>query len=193
MATSSTNVSFDGSPVQFRLDSPLLVCFDPLALDIIRDSMPGDARFDIGRLLTRVNSNHSAMSCYRVNDFRPGIYTLDPRDIRKFGDEDSDLDYMEGDQAPSGSADHATRFPFVAVDSAALIVADSAHLPHLAGLLSWEQYDLGLQHEEVFTKITEALGGPYFAVISGGCMPGMEFDGDGTYTIPAGRVRPSRG
>lgn len=32
MATSLKNISFDGSPVQLRLDSPVLVCFDPLAL-----------------------------------------------------------------------------------------------------------------------------------------------------------------
>jgi hypothetical protein len=35
MTTALTNVSFDGSPVQFRMDSPLLACFDPLALDML--------------------------------------------------------------------------------------------------------------------------------------------------------------
>ena len=59
-------------------------------------------------------------------------------------------------------------------------------------LLTWEQYDLGLQDDAVFVNIIAALGGPYFAVIHGGCAPGMEFDGDGTYTIPPGCVRPSR-
>ena len=38
-----TNVSFDGSPVNFRMDSPLLASFDPIALDLIRDLLPGFA------------------------------------------------------------------------------------------------------------------------------------------------------
>jgi hypothetical protein len=86
-------------------------------------------------------------------------------------------------------------YPFAAVDSGALIVADFGQLPKLVRLLTWEQYDLSLQAQgdAVVGKIVEALGGPYFAVIQGGCMPGMEFDGDGTYTIPLGRLKRVRG
>ena len=60
---------------------------------------------------------------------------------------------------------------------------------------SWEQYDLSLQAEgdAVIARIVEALGGTYFALIHGGCMPGMEFDGDGTYTILVGRLKRVRG
>jgi len=192
MATALINVSFDGSPVQFRLDSPLFACFDPLALDMIRDSLPPDGHFDVGALLERVTANFPAMACYTIEDFRPGFYALDPRDIRKFGDEEDNFDYGAGEQAETEPVDKTTSFPFAAVDSGALIVADVAHLPKLVTLLTWEQYDLGLQDNGVFVHIIEALGGPYFAVIHGGCMPGMEFDGDGTYTIPPGCVRPSR-
>jgi len=193
MAIPLTNVSLDGSPVQFRMDSPLLACFDPLALDMLRDLLPEDATFDVAGLLERANANHPAMACYTIPEFRPGLFTLDPHDIKKFGDEEEDFDYSEGDQAGGEAAWKAPSFPFAGVDSGALIVADVGRLPRLVKLLSWEQYDLGLQDDAVFGKIVEELGGPYFAVIRGGCMPGMEFRGDGTYTIPVGRVRPSRG
>jgi hypothetical protein len=190
MATGLINVSFDGSPVEFRLDSPLFACFDPLALDTIRDSLPPDGHLDIGILLERVTVNFPAMSCYTIEDFRSGFYTLDPRDIKKVGDDEHDFDFSEGEQDETEPVDMATALPFVAVDSGALIVADVAHLPELVTLLTWEQYDLGLQDDAVFVDIIEAMGGPYFAVIHGGCMPGIEFDGDGTYMIPPGCVRP---
>ncbi len=191
MVSALTNLSFDGSPVQFRLDSPLLVCFDPLALDIIRDSLPPDGGLDVGALLERVNVNYPVMGCYSIDEFQPGLYTLDPRDIRKFGDEEQDFDYDQGEQAPIQPPDKATSFPFAAVDSGALIVADVSRLSKLVTLLTWEQYDLGLQDDAVFFNITVALGGACFAVIHGGCMPGMEFAGDGSYTIPRGCVRRS--
>jgi hypothetical protein len=57
-----TNLSFDGSPVQFRLDSPLLACFDPLALDMIRDSLPADTPLEVGGLLERVNVNYPTIA-----------------------------------------------------------------------------------------------------------------------------------
>jgi hypothetical protein len=133
------------------------------------------------------------MACYSIPDFRPGLFTLDPHDIKKFGDEEEDFDYSEGDQEDGELGEKASSFPFAAVDSGTLIVADVGHLPRLVMLLSWEQYDLGLQDDGVFSRIIEALGGPYFALIHGGCLPGMEFDGDGTYTIPADCVRPSHG
>ncbi|MBI3411603.1 MAG: hypothetical protein HY040_25015 [Planctomycetes bacterium] len=193
MATALTNVSFDGSPVQFRMDSPFLACFDPQALDILRESMPQDSPLDVAGLLERLNVNYPAMACYTIPEFRPGLFTLDPHDIKKFGDEEEDFDYNEGDQAEPVPAEKESSFPFAAVDSGALIVADVGHLPRLVKLLTWERYDLGLQDDAVFAKIVEELDGPYFAVINGGIMPGMEFDGDGTYTIPVGCVRPSRG
>jgi hypothetical protein len=175
------------------MDSPLLACFDPLALDMLGDLLPAGTPFDVAGLLERVNVNHPAMGCFTIPDFRPGLFTLDPHDIKKFGDEEEDFDYSDGDQAEGEPTGKVSSFPWAAVDSGALILADVGHLPRLVNLLTWEQYDLGLQDDAVFGKIVEALGGPYFAVINGGCMPGMEFDGDGTYTIPVGRVRPSRG
>jgi hypothetical protein len=188
MGTALTNVSFDGSPVHFLLDSPFLACFDPLALDAIRDSLPPKGDFDVSAVAERVGG----VACYTIEEFRPGLYTLDPRNIRKFGDEEHDVDYSDAVQAETELVDEAKSFPFATVDSGALIVADVAHLPKLVTLLTWEQYDLGLQDDSVFVNIIESLGGPYFAVIYGGCMPGMEFDGDGTYTIPRGCIRPSR-
>src|SRR6266542_1631830 len=117
MAAALSNVSFDGSPVEFRLDSPLLACFDPLSVDLIRDSLPSDPSFDIGGFLERVNTNYPAMSCHKIPDFLPGVYTLDPRDIQKFGDEEQDFDYGDGDQVVSEHGDKAESFPFASVDS----------------------------------------------------------------------------
>jgi hypothetical protein len=146
----------------------------------------------VAELLQRANASHPALACFTIPGFRPGLYTLDPHDIKKFGDEEEEFDYVDDDveREPPGIA---SSYPFAAVDSGALIVADVEQLPKLAGSLTREQYDLGLQDDAVFGKIVEALGGPYFAVIHGGRMPGMEFDGDGTYTIPMGCVRPLRG
>src|SRR6516165_3533497 len=138
MAIKPTNVSFDGSPVQFRMDSPLLVCFDPIALDMLGESLQPGTPFDVGGLLERANANHPAVACFTIPDFRPGSYTLNPRDIRKFGDDDEDLDYSEGELEPG---DTAPEFRFVAVDSGTLIFVDLAHLPKLVTLLTWEQYD----------------------------------------------------
>ena len=194
MAIAPINVSYDGSPVQFRMDSPLLACFDPLALDMLGELLRVGASMDVPALLERANANHPALACFTIPDFRTGLYTLDPHDIKKFGDEDDEFDY--GDEgAKRGSADNAPSFPFVAIDSGALVFADVSQLPKLVRLLTWEQYDLSLQAQgdAVVGKIIEALGGPYFSLIHGGCMPGMEFDGDGTYTIPVGRLKRVRG
>jgi hypothetical protein len=61
-------------------------------------------------------------------------------------------------------ADSAPSYPFAAVDSGALVVADVGHLPNLVRLLTWEQYDHGLQDQgdAVIAGIVEALGEPYF-------------------------------
>jgi hypothetical protein len=190
MAIAPTNVSFDGSPVQFRMDSPLLACFDPFALDMLGEILRQGTPVNVVGLLERANANHPALACFTIPDFQPGLYTLDPQDIEKFGDEDEEFDYGDEEGKPA-SADSVPSYPFAAVDSGALIVADIGHLSELVGLLTWEQYDLSLQAQgdAVLGKIVAALGGPYFAVIHGGCMPGMEFDGDGTYTIPVGRLK----
>ena len=169
---------------------------DPLGLDMVRElmaSLPIRGRQDLPILLQRANANFPALSCYQVGDFQPGMYSLDPRDIRKFGDEDDDFDYEGGTDEETESADLAESFPFVSVDSGSLIFADFDHLGRLVDLLTWEKYDQALQGKEVFEEIVNSLGGPYFTLIRGGCLPGMEFDGDGSYTIKAGAVRPCRG
>ena len=127
-----------------------------------------------------------ALLASRFRIFGAGFYTLDPRDIKKFGDEDENLDYSEGEQEAD---DEAPDYLFVGVDSGTLIIADLAHLPKLVTLLTWEQYDRSLRDETVFPSIIERLGGPYFAVILSDSRLGMQFDGDGTYTILAERVR----
>jgi hypothetical protein len=186
MAITPNNVSYDGSPVQLRMDSPLLACFDPLALDMLGDVLRPGTPFDIGELLERANANHSAVACFTIPDFRPGLFTLDPRDIKKFGDEDDDIDYGEGEQE---AGDKAPDYLWAAVDSGTLIFADVAHLPKLVTLLTWEQYDSSLGDDTILPAIVERLGGPYFAVVESDSRLKMQFDGDGIYTVPASSVK----
>jgi hypothetical protein len=67
-------------------------------------------------------------------------------------------------------------------------------LCQLAGFLSWERYDLTLRKEgdQVFEEITKDMGGPYFALIHARAGRGMEFDGDGLYTLRPGCIHPTR-
>ncbi|MEX0611512.1 MAG: hypothetical protein WD229_05290 [Pirellulales bacterium] len=82
-------------------------------------------------------------------------------------------------------------YPFVSVDTAAIVFVDISHLADVLELLTWEQYDLGLQDDRVFRRIADALGAPCFALILAAGPP-YEFDGDGTYTLKPGAVRPCR-
>jgi hypothetical protein len=186
MAIALTNVSWDGSPVQFRMDSPLLACFDPLALGMLDEILPPGTPMDVPGLLERANANNASLACFTIPDFRPGLYRLDPRDIKKFGDEDDGYDYSEGEQETD---DEAPDYLFAGVDSGTLIFADVAHLQKLVTLLTWEQYDRSLRDDTVFPGVIDGLGGPYFAVIVSDARLGMEFDGDGTYTIPVECLR----
>ena len=190
MAIAPTNVSYDGSPVQLRMDSPRLACFDPLALDMLGDMLRSGTPIDIAELLERANANHPAVGWFTIPDFRPGLYTLDPRDIKKFGDEDDDFDYGEGEQE---AGDKAPDYLWVAVDSGTLIFADVAHLPKLVTLLTWEQYDRSLGDDTILPAIVERLGGPHFAVVVSDSRLGMQFDGDGTYTVSAASMKLVRG
>jgi hypothetical protein len=194
MVTALTNVSFDGSAVEFWMDTPLLAGFDPVALDMLRELLPAaGVPFDVVGLLERANAAYPAIACYTIPEFRPGFFTLDPRDLKKFGDEDDTFDYGDGEQAVVEVAGKAQGFPFAAVDSGTLIFADVGHLPSLVGLLTWEQYDRSLEDDTVLPRIVEGLGGQYFAVIVSDSRLGMQFDGDGTYTIAPGAVKRVRG
>lgn len=186
MTAAVTNVSFDGSPVQFRMDSPLLACFDPLALDLLGELLPTGAPMNVPLFLERANANNANLACFTIPDFRPGLFTLDPCDIKKFGDEEEVLDYGERE---SETDDEAPDYLFAGVDSGTLIFADVAHLPKLAKLLTWEQYDRSLGDDTILPAIVERLGGPFFAVVVSDSRLGMQFDGDGTYTVAPASLR----
>jgi hypothetical protein len=53
--------------------------------------------------------------------------------------------------------------------------------------------DCSLQDDAILPGIVERLGGPYFALIASGIGLGMQFDGDGTYTILGDSVKLVRG
>jgi hypothetical protein len=186
MTVAKTNVSYDGSPVQIQMDSPLLACFDPLALDLLGDMLQPGIPFDIAKMLERANANHPAVACFTIPDFRPGLYQFDPCDIKKFGDEDDGVDYSEGEQE---AADKPPDYLWVGVDSGTLIFCDVAHVAELVKLLRWEQYDRSLGDDSVLPAIVEQLGGPRFAVVVSDSSLGMDFDGDGTYSVSPGRLR----
>lgn len=200
------NVSFDGTPVEFWLDSPLVFCFDPSCLDLLLKFLtPGSGKttIDPGDLLERINGfTADSVSCYAVSDFQPGVYTLHPRDIRKFGDEDDEFDYGEepkDDIEPADvaedeiePADVATSYPFFSVDSATMMLVDSSRLAQLVELLNWDKFDEGLGDSVVFAEISDAVGGPYFAIIGSASQTGIEFDGDGVYTIRPEAIRAVR-
>jgi hypothetical protein len=190
MLSGPKNISLDGTAVQFQMDSPLLVFFDPILLDGLRDLLPPGKPVDVARVLEHTNADCPAMARHTIPSFRCGRFTLDPRDIKKFGDEDEDLDYGEETPMLAEPDIEALSFPWAGVDSGALLIVDAAHLAALVNLLSWHQYNSGLEDQTIFGRIADALGGAYFAVVLGACVPDMEFDGDGTYTIPVGSVRP---
>lgn len=180
--------SDDGSPVRFRMDSPWLACFVPVALGMLRDIMSNAGQLDLAGLLEWANDSYPAVACYPLPDFTPGLYTLDPGDITRFGDEEDDLNFSEGEENEFEDDDAAPTYPFVAVDSGILIFADAAHPTRLVTLLTWDEYNRSLKDDSVIPRIVEELGGPFFALIVAGGGLEMAFDGDGIYTIAVERL-----
>lgn len=189
-----SNVSFDGSPIRFRLDSPLIVFFDPSYIDVIRDELseiPPERSGDIRTVLWRMNGSLSQLGCMAVTDFRPGMYRLDPRGIRKFGDEDDDLSFDEEAKAEDDPTIDPAKYQFAGTDSAAFVFVDFACIREFVRVFEWEKWDRVLRGDDsIIPQINDSLGGPHFAIVSGGTMNGMEFDGDGTYTIMPGAITP---
>jgi hypothetical protein len=188
-----SNISFDGSPVQFRLESPLVVCFDPCCAEFVLEEMSAmtpDSRANIRTVLWRMNGSFSVMSCFLIADFHPGLFTLDPCDIRKFGDDDEDFSYDELEKEEDDPTIDPTSYQFAGTDSATLILVDFARLFDFVSLFRWENYDLSCRGDNsVFANINGGLGTPCFALVSAGGLPDMECDGDGTFTINAGAIR----
>lgn len=169
--TMPANVSLDGAPVRLRLESPHLLAMDMLALDGLKDRwkllsrvMPPDEdlREQFGHL-------PGTMLYRRIDDFRPGLYEVDPHDLRSC-EEGAPLDWFS-------------------VDSASVILVDHACVEALARRLTWEEYEaFCADHDlERFTRISTALGGPCYALIGPG--GGGDFSGDGIYTLSSEAIR----
>ena len=178
------------------MDSPFLLLVDPLALDWVRDQLAAikeTERINVGEVVSRINENTSVMACIEIDDFQPGTFRLDPRDILKFGRDEDGLDYEDVGGELAEPEDGSPSYPLVSVDSGALVAVDFAHLVQLAAFLSWERYDLTLRKggDQVFEEITKDMGGPYFALIHACAGREMEFDGDGLYTLRPGCIRPA--
>jgi hypothetical protein len=93
MASTVRNISFGGSAVMLRLESPLVVYFDPLALGLIAERfthLSGSIQGSIDELVASVNDDGADIAYQEVAAFRPGFYTLDPRDIAKLNELDLD-------------------------------------------------------------------------------------------------------
>ncbi len=125
---------------------------------------------------------------YQIEDFSPGLYRLEVRDICKFGSEEEDMSDEEWQEWQSEEDEPDPGPPrYVGVDSAAIVLADISHLRQLTRVLNSEQYDNAMRDDSVFPETNKALGGPYYALLMPG--PGTEFDGDGTYTIRKGAIK----
>jgi hypothetical protein len=96
MSTTVSNVSFGGSPVCMQIDSPFLLCFDPLALDLLGPIISQNEACNLIELLDLANQNISSVACLTIPSFRPGWYQLDPRHIKKFGSDD-DLEFGDNE------------------------------------------------------------------------------------------------
>jgi hypothetical protein len=186
-----SNISWgDGSPVEFMADSPDLLLFDPIALDFLRE-----------RLATLPQLSHEALRVsvialcqemgdiahYQIDNFSPGLFQLQVGDIRKFGSEEEEMNDEEWErwQAEENEPDPGPP-RYVGVDSGTILLADISHLRQLTELLTPEEYD----RASVVRHINKALGGPYYGMIIANANLGFEFDGDGTYTLRTGAVKP---
>jgi hypothetical protein len=191
------NISWgNGSPVEFWADSPDLLLFDPITLDFLSErlaSLTPHSHEELRTSLIELCEEMGDIAYYQIEDFSPGLYRLELKDIRKFGSEEEDMTDEEWEKWQSENPDRPEEGPpdirYVGVDSAAILIADISHLTQLIQLLTPEKYDLAMAEDSVFPAINEALGGPYYALATPG--PGTEFDGDGTYTIRKGGIKPA--
>jgi hypothetical protein len=187
------NISWgDGSPVQFRADSPDFLLFDPITLDFLRERLAGLTPLshdDLRNFLVELCKEMGDIGHYQIENFSPGHYQLDLRDIRKFGSEEEDMSDEEWEewQSEENSEEGPPDIRYVGVDSAAIFIADISHLKQLIQVLTPEEYDRALAEDSVFAEINQSIGGPYYALATPG--PGIEFDGDGTYTIRKGAIQ----
>jgi len=193
-AANLSNVSWFGpSPVEFLADSPHLVIFDPLALDALKGALtsnilakaPPDAVLEL--------LEHCHIGYYEMNDFRPGFYRLDLHDICKFG---SEQDKSDEEWEASGCPDDdfgQNDIRWFGTDSACLLIVAMSHLREFVDLFSWETYERVCQapvgDNTILYGIIKSLGGPFFALIRAPGEP-FDFDGDGTYTLQKGSVKP---
>src|SRR5947209_4947703 len=92
---SSRNISFNGEAVEFLADSPLLAVMDPIMFDGVREglkTLSSDKPPLLEVLETQEDLLDGALAYHEIADFSPGIYRLDPRDIRKFGSNEGNED-----------------------------------------------------------------------------------------------------
>lgn len=161
-------------PVRFSAQTPHLFYFDPMALDGLLETLRGKQLPPEGpphELIRQLNRELS-VGYFRIPDFRPGAYELLPDRL-----DESCYDADDTVEKQIGQA---------LVDSAALIIVDSAHLLALLEHLSWEVYDRHLQQavgeNAIFQGIMDRLGGPYFAAVDTGA--------DGSFSLRPESLRP---
>ena len=178
---SARNISFGGEPVEFLTDSPHLIVFDPLALDILGEysqEHPPESSGVLPVWAQRVHKNCLA-GLYEIANFRPGRYRFDLRNMQVCNDVDDS---------------HPEALKLFSTDSGAFIIAGCFHLQALTACFNWEKYDLALRTPvgdySGFLAVNEAIGGPYYALIEcPGIGSGTVFEGDGTYRLSEGAIQ----
>jgi len=161
-------------PVRFIAQSPHLFYFDPIYLDDLLETLR-DTQFPpegpSHEFIRQLNPELS-VGYYRIPDFRPGAYELLPDRL-----DEACYDGNDPLEKQIGQA---------LVDSAALIIVDSAHLLPLVEHLSWEVYNRHLQQavgeNVIFQGIMDRLDGSYFATVDTGA--------DGSFSILPESLRP---
>jgi hypothetical protein len=171
------NASFDGRPVTLRIESPYLVLIDPMALDGLSSQL---AELSAASQSDRLAALHAfgkyglRIGVHSVGELPPGLYEIG-------------LDAFE----PSTSDQEDTRA--FDIDSGTVVVIDLGALSAVAGVFTWDKYDLLLQAPvgdyAILEEMNHAVGGPRFALIAADAS--TPFTGDGAFQLRTGTPSPS--
>jgi hypothetical protein len=152
-----------GQPLSLFVQSRFLVLIDPLALDLLRDSLQALSSLCEAHQIERLGQLTTTMriGVREIVGFTPGSYRLGPGDIEPARRKGRDV---------------------VDVDSGAIVVTGLDSLPAVAKALTWERYDalLGVEADKTARWLAKVLG-PRVAILQADA--DRRFSGDGAYRL----------